>query len=94
MKKTFTAFVAAAAIAAATMPTPADARCNGCAVGAGVVGGLVAGALIGGAIASSRPVYAAPAPVYVAPPPTCVVEQQVWSNRYQAWVIRPVRVAC
>jgi hypothetical protein len=34
-----------------------------------------------------------PAPVYVAPR-TCIVDQQVWSNRYQAWVVRPVRVAC
>jgi hypothetical protein len=25
---------------------------------------------------------------------TCLVEQQVWSPRYQAWVMRPVRVAC
>ena len=94
MQKTFTAFVAAAAVAAAiaTAPTPADARCYGCAVGAGVVGGLVAGALIGGAIANAQP---APPPVYYAPAPrTCLVEEQVWSNRYQAWVMRPVRVAC
>jgi hypothetical protein len=95
MKKTLTAFVAAAtmAIAIAAMPTPADARCFGCAVGAGVVGGLVAGAIIGGAVANSRPAYAEPAPVY-AVPRTCIVDQQVWSNRYQAWVVRPVRVAC
>ena len=91
MKKTLTAFVAAAAMASAiaTMPTAADARCDGCAIGAGVVGGLVAGALIGGAVANARP-----APVYAAPVRTCLVEQQVWSPRYQAWVMRPVRVAC
>ena len=95
MKKTLTAFVAAAtlAIAIAATPTTADARCFGCAVGAGVVGGLVAGAIIGGAVANSRPAYAEPAPVYAAPR-TCIVDQEVWSNRYQAWVVRPVRVAC
>jgi len=44
MKKTLTAFVAAATMASAiaAMPTAADARCDGCAIGAGVVGGLVA----------------------------------------------------
>src|SRR5215204_2148776 len=62
MKKTLTAFVAAATVASAiaAMPTAADARCDGCAVGAGVLGGLVAGAIIGGAVANARP-----APVYV-----------------------------
>jgi hypothetical protein len=47
----------------------ADARCDGCAIGAGVVGGLVAGALIGGAVAKARPapVYVEPAPVYAVP---------------------------
>jgi hypothetical protein len=95
MKKTLTAFVAAAtlALATASVPTPADARCYGCAVGAGVVGGLVAGAIIGSAVANSRPAYVEPAPVYAAPR-TCLVDQEVWSNRYQAWVVRPMRVAC
>jgi hypothetical protein len=98
MKKTLTAFVAAATMASAiaAMPTAADARCDGCAIGAGVVGGLVAGAIIGGAVANARPapVYVEPAPVYAAPMRTCLVEQQVWSPRYQAYVMRPVRVAC
>src|SRR6185436_1608993 len=82
MKKTLTAFVAAATMASA--------------IGAGVVGGLVAGAIIGNAVASARPapVYVEPAPVYAAPVRTCLVEQQVWSPRYQAYVMRPVRVAC
>jgi hypothetical protein len=67
MKKAFVAIAAAATLAAATMsaPTPADARCYGCAVGAGVAGGLIAGAVIGGAIANSQPRYYAPAPGYV-----------------------------
>jgi hypothetical protein len=98
MKKTLTAFVAAATMASAiaAMPTAADARCDGCAIGAGVVGGLVAGAIIGGAVANARPapVYVEPAPVYAVPVRTCLVEQQVWSPRYQAYVMRPVRVAC
>jgi hypothetical protein len=97
MKKTLAAFAAAATVATAiaAMPTSADARCYGCAVGAGVLGGFVAGAIVGNAIANAQPapVYVAPAPVYAAPR-TCLVEEQVWSNRYQAWVTRPVRVAC
>ncbi len=67
MKKAILAVAAAATVAVATMstPTPADARCYGCAVGAGVAGGLIAGAVIGGAIANSQPRYYAPAPGYV-----------------------------
>ena len=68
MKKTLTALVAAAGVAAATAvsPTPADARCYGCGVGAGLVGGFVAGAIVGSAVASARPAYVvAPAPGYV-----------------------------
>jgi hypothetical protein len=97
MKKTLAAFAAAATVATAiaAMPTSADARCYGCAVGAGVLGGFVAGAIVGNAIANAQPApaYVAPGPVYAAPR-TCLVEEQVWSNRYQAWVVRPVRVAC
>ena len=66
MKKALIAFAAAATIAVGLLsaPTTADARCRGCAVGAGVIGGLAAGAIIGGAIANSYPRYA-PAPGYV-----------------------------
>lgn len=67
MKKAILALAAAATLAVATMsaPAPAEARCYGCAVGAGVAGGLIAGAIIGGAIANSHPRYYAPAPGYV-----------------------------
>jgi hypothetical protein len=73
MKKTLVAFAAAATIATAIagMPTPADARCWGCGVAAGAVGGFVAGAIVGNAIANAAPApaYAAPPPAYVAAPP-------------------------
>ncbi len=70
MKKTLTAFAAAGALAVATIavPSTADARCVGCAVGAGVIGGLAAGAIIGGAIANSGPGYAPPPAAYYPPP--------------------------
>jgi hypothetical protein len=57
MKKAIIAIAAATTLAAATMtvPTTADARCYGCGVGAGIIGGLAAGAIIGGAIANSQP---------------------------------------
>ena len=59
------ATVATLAVATVTVPEPAQARCYGCAVGAGVIGGLAAGAIIGSAIANSQPRYYAPAPGYV-----------------------------
>ena len=57
MKKTLSALAAAATVATAiaAAPTPADAGCWGCAVGAGAVGGFVAGAIIGNAIANAAP---------------------------------------
>jgi hypothetical protein len=77
MKKTLAALAAAATITAAVAatPSPADARCFGCAVGAGAVGGFVAGAIVGSAIANSAPapVYVAPAPYVAAAPPGYVV---------------------
>jgi hypothetical protein len=67
MKKAIFAIAAAAILAVGTLsaPTPAEARCNGCGVGAGIIGGLAAGAIIGGAIANSGPRYYGPAPGYV-----------------------------
>ncbi len=79
MRKALFAIAAAAALAAGTLiaPTTADARCYGCAVGAGVIGGLAAGAIIGGAIANSGPRYYGPAPGYV-----------VYDNYYEPYPIQ------
>src|SRR5262249_57764368 len=71
MKKTLVALATAATVATAiaATPTPADARCFGCAVGAGVLGGFVAGAIVGNAVANAAPpAYVAPAPGYVVYP--------------------------
>jgi hypothetical protein len=99
MKQTVIAFAAAALVAAA-LPSSALARCNGCGIAAGVIGGVAAGALIGSAIAGP------PAPVYVAPPPpppsavyydeadapVCHVERhRVWVEGY-GWRHRRVEV--
>jgi BA14K-like protein len=68
MKRAILTIAAAATIAVGTMsaPSTANARCYGCAVGAGIV----AGAIIGGAIANSRPrYYYPPPPVAYYPPP-------------------------
>ena len=69
MKKIMFALAAAATIGLGTLaaPQPAQARCFGCAVGLGVLGGVAAGAIIGSAIASHPGYYGyeydAPAPV-------------------------------
>jgi hypothetical protein len=57
MKKAILAVAAAAALAAGTLTAPntAEARCHGCGVAAGVIGGIAAGAIIGGAIANAQP---------------------------------------
>jgi hypothetical protein len=69
MKKIMFALAAAATIGLGTLAAPqqAEARCYGCGVGAGIIGGLAAGAIIGSAIASHPGYYGyeygAPAPV-------------------------------
>ena len=95
MKKTLLALATSAVLAVATLaPTTADARCRGCGVGLGVLGGLAAGAVIGGAIAGSGPAYAYPQayypvagyepyPVYAQPAP--------YGCPGGYWARRPVR---
>ena len=69
MKKTIFALVAATTIGLGTLaaPQPAQARCYGCGVGLGVLGGVAAGVIIGNAIASHPGYYGyeydGPAPV-------------------------------
>jgi hypothetical protein len=91
MKKAILAIAAAATLAVGMIGTPqtAEARCHGCAVGAGVIGGLAAGAIIGGAIANSQPRYYGPEPGYVV--------YDGYRARYPSdcpggyWARRPVR---
>jgi hypothetical protein len=63
MKKALLALATVATLAASTFTTttPADARCRGCGIGLGILGGAVVGA----AIANSYGPRYAPAPGYV-----------------------------
>ena len=98
MKKTLTAFAAAATIAIATMAAPTDAfaQRRG-AVAAGILGGIAAGAIIGGAIAN-QPRYYEPAPVYVAPhgpgPGCYYTRQRVFDEDYGVWRRGPRVLVC
>jgi len=91
--KTTTILAAAVTISLAAMsaPTKVEAQTTGQIIG-GVLGGIAAGAIISGAVG---PGY------YVAPPPPppgygggCFAQHQVWSNRYQTYVVRNVPVPC
>jgi hypothetical protein len=102
MTKTITVLTAAVIVAVSAMAAPTKVRAgDGGAVIGGVLGGLAAGAIIGGAVAPRPyydPYYApayGPPPVYAVPEPeVCVERRQVWSNRYQAYVVRNVSVPC
>jgi len=91
MKKTILAIATGTVLAAATLaPTSAQAYCRGCGVGFGILGGMI----LGSAIANSRPYYyAEPAPIY-AGPAACYADQEFWSPRRQAYIVRRVRVPC
>lgn len=101
MKKSVLA-LAAAALLVAALPSAAEARCDGCGVAAGVVGGLAAGAILGSAL-SGGPVYAEPAPPPPPPPPVyyyddyddgpiCHVERRrVWVDGW-GWRRRHVEI--
>ena len=101
MKKTIFALAAATTLAIGTLsaPTTADARCYGCAVGAGVAAGVIGGAIIGGAIANSYypygyygPGYGYYGPGYAGGPygPCYVQRQRFWDG--YGWRFRRVRV--
>jgi hypothetical protein len=84
------------AVSAAFVTSPTYAG-DGAAIAAGI-GGFAAGAIIGSAVAP-RPYYYAPAyqpaPVYVAPAPAiCIERREVWSDRYQGYIVQNVRVPC
>jgi hypothetical protein len=90
MKKTLIAIAAAATLTIASLaaPQPAQARCWGCWVGAGVVAGAIIGA------AAARPYsypgdYYAPAPVYYGP--GCHWTHRRWWDGYR-WHWRRVWV--
>ena len=94
MHKTVLAIAAAATLAVGTLgaPAPADARCHGCGVAAGVLGGIAAGAIIGGAIANSQPRYYGPEPGYVvydgyrrAHPADCAEGYWARKRLYDRW---------
>ena len=94
----------AASLLAVTLPSAANARCHGCGVAAGVIGGLAAGAIIGSAIAGGPPAYAGE-PVYDGPPPPpppgyyadsdgpiCHMEpRRVWIEGV-GWRMRPIQI--
>ena len=85
--------LAAATVAGALAASATDAAAGRRGFGPGLAVGVVGGLMLGSAIAASRPAYVVEGPVVVGPR-ACVVEEQVWSPRYQAYVLRPVRVPC
>ena len=96
MKKTLLALAAAASIGAATLatPSPAEAGCFGCAVGAGVAGGFIAGAIIGSAAASpyGPAYYGGP---YYGPGPGCYYTRRpMWDPYIGAYRPGPRVMVC
>ena len=94
MKKTLIATAASAVLAVATLaPTTADARCRGCGLGFGIVGGLAAGALIGSAIAGAGPAYAYPRTYYPVAgyEPYAYAAAPAYGCPGGYWARRPVR---
>ena len=97
MNKTIAALVAASAVglAATFAPAPAEARCVGCAIGAGVAAGIIGGALIAGAAnAAPPPGYYAPAPAYGPGPGCYYTRQRVFDEYYGVWRRGPRVLVC
>jgi hypothetical protein len=95
MMKTTTVLAVAVtlAFAAISSPTKVEAQTTGQIIN-GVIGGIAAGAIISGAVA---PAYGPPpgyGPGYGQPGGGCYDRQQVWSSRYQTYVMRNVPVPC
>lgn len=101
------AAVASLGLASLGAPTHANARCFGCAVGAGVLGGVIAGAIVGNAIANNPPPpppgyypppppppgpYYGPPPAYAEAPPCHWERRRVWVEEVDGYRIRRVQV--
>ena len=94
MHRPLIGLIAASAIgfAALAAPKPAEARCFGCYVGAGILGGVLAGAIVGDAVANAPPPPGAAPAAYAQLAPGCHWE------RHRVWVdgigyrVRPVAV--
>jgi hypothetical protein len=87
---------AAAALIAATVALPNQARADGSDLAAGIFGGLIAGAIVGSAVAPRGP---GPEPVYVVPEPyyqepVCFGRQQMYDPYYRVYRWQRVRVPC
>ena len=78
------------ALAAFSSPSKVEAQTTGQII-TGVIGGIAAGAIISGAVG---PVYGPPPGYGPGPGGGCYDRQQVWSNRYQTYVVRNVPVPC
>lgn len=91
MKKTLIAIAAAATLAIGTLaaPQPAQARCLGCWIGAGVLGGLIVGSAIAHGPYYGPGYYYGPGPVAYGP--GCYWTHRRWWDGAR-WHWRRVRV--
>jgi hypothetical protein len=91
MKKTLIAIAAAATLATGTLavPQPAQARCLGCWIGAGVLGGLIIGSAIAHGPYHGPGYYYGPGPAYYGP--GCYWTHRRWWDGGR-WHRRRVRV--
>jgi hypothetical protein len=83
-----------AALMAAAMTLPNQARADGGNFAAGLFGGLIGGAIVGSVLAprAPEPVYLAPEPYY--PEPVCFGRQQFFDPNYGVYRWQRVRVPC
>lgn len=95
-RKTLTALVAVATLAAAAVATPQQAEARGGRVAAGIIGGLAAGAIIGGLATNGYGYYGGPGyygygpgPVYYGP--RCWWQRERVFDGY-GWRVQRVRV--